>query len=129
MTEATWAAILQEASPQVRQLAEAAGELIRDVLPDASQEADLPAKLLAFTYAPGTYKGLVTAVAVHKNHVNIMFSDGAALAETDDSGLLEGTGRKARHIKVTSAETLKDPHVRYLIKAAAALRFPGRAGG
>ena len=129
MTDAAWAALLRDASPEVRELAEATSDLMHEVLPDAAQEVDQPARLLAFTYAPGTYKGLVAAVALHKNHVNIMLSDGAELALADSSGLLAGTGKKARHIKVTSVETVKDPRVRDLIKAAAALRFPGRASG
>lgn len=122
MTQAEWTGVLQAATPQVRSLALGAQELLGSVLKDASQETDVTAKLLAFTYAPGTYKGLVAAVAVHRGHVNIMFSKGAELAETDSSGLLEGTGKKARHIKISSPGQLTDPRVRHLIEAAAALR-------
>lgn len=49
-----------------------------------------------------------------------MFSKGVELVELDDAGLLEGTGKKARHITVRSAERLDEPGVRALREAAAA---------
>jgi hypothetical protein len=120
MTQATWFKVLEGCSPEVRQLALDAQALIRGAIPDATEEVDPAAKLLGFTFQPGTYKGLIVAVAVHTKHVNIMFSKGAELAESDDSGLLEGTGKLARHIKITAAEQLGDPRVRALISVAVA---------
>lgn len=120
MTRVTFDDLLVDASPVVRELAVRAAELIRGVVPDAAEEVDGPAKLLGFTYLPGTYKHLIVAVALHAAHVNIMFARGAELVEIDGSGLLEGTGKRARHIKVREAQTLSNPGVRALLEAAAA---------
>lgn len=56
---------------------------------------------------------------MHKAHVHLMFSDGVALAEHDTSGLLEGTGKRARRIKLRDPERLEHPGVRVLLREAA----------
>jgi hypothetical protein len=52
--------------------------------------------------------------------LNIIFAKGVELLEEglDDKGLLEGTGKQARHIKVRNEEILNDPTTRRLIEAA-----------
>jgi len=52
--------------------------------------------------------------------VTIIFSKGVELAALDSTGLLEGTGKVARHVKVHDEQRLKDPAVQALIEAAAA---------
>lgn len=109
----------------VRHLALALRAMVLEVVPEAMEELDTTARLIAFTFIPGTYKGLFAAVAPQRGHVNLMFSKGAELAELDTSGLLEGRGKKARHIKFRGVDRLADPGVRTLI-AAAAERTPRR---
>ena len=58
-------------------------------------------------------------VAVYTKGVNLGFWDGASL--DDPGGLLEGTGKRARHVKIRDLADLKRPGVRALIKAAVAL--------
>ncbi|MGI5287201.1 DUF1801 domain-containing protein [Nonomuraea polychroma] len=111
--------VLASCNSAVRELAVAALALIEKVVPDAVVEVDPSARLIAFSFQPGTYNGLVTAIALHKAHVNIMFSRGVELQKEDFGGLLEGTGKAARHIKVTEVERLSDPGVRSLIEASA----------
>jgi hypothetical protein len=94
--------------------------LVRELIPEATEELDPSGKLIAFTFIPGTYKGLFTAVAPHGSYVNLMFSKGVELSEVDTTGLLEGTGKHARHVKVRTADVLADPQLRTLIEAAAA---------
>ena len=52
--------------------------------------------------------------------MNIIFAKGVELLQEglDDKGLLEGTGKQARHIKVRSEEILKCPTTRKLIAEA-----------
>ncbi|MGP3956264.1 DUF1801 domain-containing protein [Nonomuraea sp. 3N208] len=111
--------LLESCSPAVRALALAAQALIEEAVPDAVVEVDPSARLIAYTFQPGTYKGLVTAIALHKAHLNIMFSRGVELQKEDPGGLLEGTGKAARHIKVAEVDRLSDPEVRRLIEASA----------
>jgi hypothetical protein len=48
--------------------------LLHDVMPDALEEFDTSAEMLAFTYQPGTYKGLIAAIVPQKEYVNLMLS-------------------------------------------------------
>ena len=55
-------------------------------------------------------------VSVHKKHVNLGFFRGVDLNDPDR--LLEGSGKQMRHIKIRSAEDLKQPHIKTFVKAA-----------
>ncbi|CAM5618761.1 hypothetical protein SSPIM334S_02740 [Streptomyces spiroverticillatus] len=112
-----WDVVVGAASEEVAGIARRAREVVRGVMPDAVEEVDEGARLLGFTFAPGTYKGLVVGLVLHARHVNLMFAEGAAL---DGGGLLEGTGKKARHIKLRAAEDAADPRIAALLAEAAA---------
>ncbi len=56
----------------------------------------------------------------HKDWVNLGFYQGVSLP--DPGGLLEGTGKKLRHMKIRDARQVDDPAVSDLIRAAAAER-------
>jgi hypothetical protein len=117
--EAAVAALLSSSTDPVRRLALEVRSRVRSWLPDATEEIDTSPKLIAFTYLPGSYRGLVVAVAPQTQHVNLMFSRGAELVECDSAGLLEGIGKRARHIRFTDIEQLDDPGVRALVQEAA----------
>ena len=55
-------------------------------------------------------------VNVFKKHVNLGFFNGAELA--DPKGLLEGSGKKMRHVKLVPGEALETRALKALIKAA-----------
>jgi hypothetical protein len=63
----------------------------------------------------GTVCGFMTG----KEHVTFIFLRGARLP--DPEGLLEGTGKSVRHVKVRTAEDLKRPALKKLIVEAAKL--------
>jgi hypothetical protein len=63
----------------------------------------------------GTVCGFMTG----KEHVTFIFLRGAALP--DPGGLLEGTGKSVRHVKVRTMEDLKRPALKKLILEAAKL--------
>jgi hypothetical protein len=54
-----------------------------------------------------------------KNHVTFGFLRGTSL--NDPKGLLEGTGKNLRHVKLRTMEDLKRPALKQLIVAAARL--------
>ena len=56
---------------------------------------------------------------VGKKHVTFVFSRGTSL--TDSAGLLEGTGKNLRHVKLRELEQVRDPNLRKLIVEAAEL--------
>ena len=55
-------------------------------------------------------------VNAFKNHVNVGFFHGAALA--DPAGLLQGAGKRMRHVKVRWGEPVNDAALNDLIAAA-----------
>jgi hypothetical protein len=55
-------------------------------------------------------------IAVYPRHVNLGFNRGAELA--DPKGLLIGSGKIIRHLKVAEPDDLKKPHLRRFIRAA-----------
>ena len=114
-------ALLTGYSPEVRDLFTAAHALIHSLVPTAVEDFDPKAKLLGYTFKPGTYHGLVLAIMPAKKHVTLIFSHGVELELVDEAGLLEGTGKRARHIKVKTQAGLADPNVHKLIQAAAAI--------
>ena len=63
----------------------------------------------------GTACGFMTG----KEHVTFIFLRGAALP--DPEGLLEGTGKSVRHVKVRTAADVKKPGLKKLIVEAAKL--------
>ena len=118
-TDEAFAALLAGSTADVGDLATRARLLIKTTIPDAVEEVDPPDRLIGFTFIPGTIKGLIVAITLQTNYVNIMFSKGVELTELDPAGLLEGTGKRARHVKVRSAGDLDRPELRALIEAAA----------
>jgi hypothetical protein len=54
-----------------------------------------------------------------KNHITLGFIRGTSLP--DPEGLLEGTGKNLRHVKIKSLDDLKQKGLRELLKSAAAL--------
>lgn len=56
-------AVLAPYEPRVRGLAMSLRILVSEVIPDAIEELDRSAALLGFTFLPGTFKGLIVAIA------------------------------------------------------------------
>jgi hypothetical protein len=79
-----------------------------------SEEYVNPWKIPSFD-SNGTVCGFMTG----KEHVTFIFLRGAALP--DPEGLLEGTGKSVRHVKVRTVEDLKRPALKKLIVEAAKL--------
>jgi hypothetical protein len=79
-----------------------------------SEEYVNPWKIPSFDL-DGTVCGFMTG----KEHVTFIFLRGAALP--DPEGLLEGTGKSVRHVKVRTVEDLKRPALKKLIVEAAKL--------
>jgi hypothetical protein len=102
-------------SPQVREIAVKAREVILSVLPGVSEKVYPGWKVIQ--YAAGTNREDVFAViSPQKERVNLGLANGAGLP--DPEGLLEGTGVGIRHVKLTSPEAASAPAVRTLVQGA-----------
>lgn len=89
--------------------------LILAVLPQAIEQFDPSANLIGYGTDRG-YKGLVFGIILYRSYINLMFSQGASLPDPGD--LLLGTGKKARHFKITCAEDVANPALLALLQAA-----------
>jgi hypothetical protein len=65
-------------------------------------------------------RGLLFAIIAHKTWVNLQLADGADLPDPD--GVVEGTGKRIRHVKVRSVEQATSPAVLAIIDAQLATR-------
>jgi len=97
------------------ELALATRGLVLDLLPDAVESVDRPAKMIAYSLAAG-YKGVICTIMPAKSHVSLGVSRGADLP--DPANLLEGTGKVHRHIKVRTSADVARPELRALLQAA-----------
>lgn len=119
MTDAS--ALLEPHTPQVREIFGALQRLVREVIPGATEQLDLPDHLVAFGSGPpgGTrIRGLLVALIPHGAHVNVQLADGALL--DDPLGIVEGTGKRIRHVKCRSLDDVARPALREVLVQQAA---------
>lgn len=100
MKPQTWDDVLATHTPEVRAAARALEALIREELPEVVVQFDPGNGLLAFGRSM-RMRDLLFALIPHAGWVNLQLADGAVLPNPD--GLIEGTGKRIRHIKVRSA--------------------------
>ena len=78
-----------------------------------------PALTSSLKWGNLTYSGSsnVCAIVAHTHHVNLQFFQGTHL--TDHQGLLIGTGKEMRHIKISSEKDVDAESIKVLVKDAA----------
>ena len=104
-------------------LARKTRRLIKQIMPDTVEQFDPSAHLIAYGI-DRTYKGLVCGIILYKDYVNLMFAQGTSLP--DPAGILTGTGKRARHVRLTNLSDLKNPDLQQLLQAAIALKKLGQ---
>jgi len=109
---------LRDLAPDVRDTATALREEIRDLLPDAVEKLYGGWRVIGYS-RDGSMKGSICAIAPHPKHVNLQFFHGTEMS--DPEGRLEGTGKRARHVKLFAPEDARSQAVRDLIKEEAEL--------
>jgi hypothetical protein len=110
-------AFLTAYDPAVREIALAARTLVRELVPDALEQIDVPAKMLAYGFA-ATYKDMICMISPQKSYVSLGLPRGAELS--DPAKLLTGTGKRARHVKLTDAKQVDSPALHALLQASVA---------
>lgn len=115
--------LLKEASSDVKAVAQKLREILFADLPEAIETVRLGDG--AATYGPGPKKMTESHVYImpKEAYVNLGFFHGSSLNDPDN--LLEGTGKKMRHVKVRSLEEAEGPALRSLILEALAERKSG----
>jgi hypothetical protein len=111
--------LLGEHTPELQAIERALRSTIRAAFPDAIEQVDFANKLIAFGRSM-KIRGLLFAIIAHKAHVNLQLADGADLA--DPTGIIEGTGKRIRHVKIRSVAAASSPPVVAVILAQIAAR-------
>ena len=102
--------------PRVRDLAVRARTLIEDVYPGVVEVPWPRQNVVGYGVGPKKMSEHFYYLAIHRDHVNLGFNQGAELA--DPEGLLEGPGKALRHAKISVPEDLESPTLRRLLEAA-----------
>jgi hypothetical protein len=101
--------------PDVQDLARQTRALIFDVAPGVSEHVYPAMRVVRYGLEGNKLAGLVFYLAPLKKGVSLGFNHGTSLP--DPQGLLEGTGKNLRHVKLREARDMREPALRALLKA------------
>lgn len=113
---------LGASTPEVADIARALRLAVLERFPDAVEWFDPGDGLLAFG-SRRAMGDLYFAIIPHKAHVNLQLVDGVDLPNPE--GRIEGTGKRARHVKVRTVDDAGSPWLKAAITAQIAYRMPG----
>ena len=98
--------VIQRVQPQHEALYLAVHELVLDAVPDVRYEVDLVDGALGYGARQYGYGGWgMAALQAHKGWVSLFFMEGVKLDDPD--GVLEGSGKLLRHVKLRSNAALE----------------------
>lgn len=112
---------LEASEPSMLEVARRACDAVLAIFPDALVTVDDQNPRFGTTIGFGTtngYKGLRFTITPQRAHVTLGIAHGAELR--DPTGLMEGTGKVHRHVKLRQPEDLERPELRQLMAAAMA---------
>ena len=95
-----------------------ARELFLASIPGVVETRDI--ENLGFGIAPG-YRGLIFTITPHRDHVTLGIAEAVDLPDAE--GLLQGSGKHHRHVKLWDTADLDAPALRALISAAVARKL------
>jgi len=111
--------LLVENTPEAQALALELRRLIRRLLPKAEEKAYKGWGVADYGFGETGGRGFLS-IGPQKSYVNLYFMDGVDLQ--DPAGLLEGAGKRLRHVKIRHSEDLKSRDLHALVRQAAQLR-------
>lgn len=114
-TAADFDDILYESTPEIADLARKVRALILDVAPDAVEILSIKDRTAGYGSSSKARDPLVY-IALPKGWARLGFFYGGELP--DPEHLLEGEGKRLRHIKIRSQQDLDRPAVRELVRLA-----------
>jgi hypothetical protein len=100
----------------VKEIALRARDLISKLVPKAEEKVYSGWRVISFSL-DGAMTGQFCSIGPGRKYVNLYFMQGTSL--DDPKGLLEGTGKNMRHVKIREAGELKNAALKGLIKTAA----------
>jgi hypothetical protein len=103
-------------APARAPILEAVRAVVSDLHPDAFESASTRERSVSWGYGPSKTREWYAYAMPHRAHVNLGFFRGIHLP--DPEGLLEGTGKVLRHVKLHETHDARRPAVRALLSAA-----------
>ncbi|MEM7331660.1 MAG: DUF1801 domain-containing protein [Chloroflexota bacterium] len=91
-------------------------ELVLAVDPNSTEVIRLGDRAATFGVGPKKMSEGYVYVMPHKKWINLGFYKGALLP--DPASLMEGTGKKLRHIKMRALDEISNPAIRTLVEQA-----------
>jgi hypothetical protein len=112
----TVAEVLDQADDSVRPIVEALHEVVVALDPDVHVVPRTGEKSIAYGLGPKKMSEAYCYLMPQAKHANLGFYHGVDVADPD--GMLEGTGKRLRHVKVRSIAMAASEQIRALILAA-----------
>lgn len=112
----TFEEAIAEATEDIQEVAHRLRSLIADIY---TQVVEVPwprQQVTGYGLGPKKMSEHFCYIAAQRQHVNLGFNYGADLPDPD--GLLQGTGKKFRHVKLASVTEIEQTALRALIEAA-----------
>jgi hypothetical protein len=113
-----------KAGARARELAYQLRKLVAAVMPDVVEVPWPKMRMASYGVGPKKKSEHFCYISAQKNDVNLGFYYGAELP--DPEGLLRGTGKLLRHVKVREPKAVRSRALRCLLAAATTHRMPAR---
>jgi hypothetical protein len=112
----TFEETLVGSTPEVEAIAWSLRRLIIELYPQVVEVPWPKQAITGYGVGPKKMTEHFCYIGVYRRHVNLGFYQGAHIA--DPQGLLAGSGKNLRHIKVTDIQQVARPAMRQLVLAA-----------
>jgi hypothetical protein len=115
-THGSFEDFLHAAGPRLRPLCQALRNLVASLDTSFVEVVWLRQEIASFGVGPKKMTEHYAYIGIQRSYVNLGFYHGAALR--DPAQLLEGTGKRLRHIKIRSAAEVKNAAIATLLRNA-----------
>ncbi|MCZ6530335.1 MAG: DUF1801 domain-containing protein [Chloroflexi bacterium] len=113
-THGTFEDAIGGSSPEVQSIARRLRELIIEIYPGVLEVPWPKQRLVGYGVGPKKMSEHFCYIGAQSTRVNLGFFYGAELS--DPEGLMEGTGKRLRHVKVQSVEQAEQTSIRDLVQ-------------
>jgi hypothetical protein len=113
-----------KAGDRARELAYQLRKLVVAVMPDVVEVPWPRMRMASYGVGPKKKSEHFCYISAQKDDVNLGFYYGAELP--DPEGLLQGTGKRLRHVKIREPKAIRGRALRRLLEAATTHRMPAR---
>jgi hypothetical protein len=115
-----------KAGEHAREMASQLRALVAEVMPDVVEVPWPRMRMASYGVGPKKKTEHFCYISAQKDDVNLGFYYGAELP--DPEGLLQGTGKLLRHVKIREANAIRGKALRRLLELASRHRMPDRPG-